>query len=109
VRYYQKSRVSFDINDYHYRAVLRRALSVKNGNLIGFKNEYLSVKDVLSEEEIAGRDEEILFDPYLRSIIKSRKDDSGIRDIIQTIQEQQFAVVTRPDRESSQTELFDVQ
>ncbi len=100
VRYYQKSRVSFDINDYHYRAVLRRALSVKNGNLIGFKNEYLSVKDVLSEEEIAGRDEEILFDPYLRSIIKSRKDDSGIRDIIQTIQEQQFAVVTRPERES---------
>ncbi|MDE7158621.1 MAG: hypothetical protein K2N74_03515, partial [Clostridiales bacterium] len=100
VRYYQKSRVSFQINEYAYRAVLRRALSVKNGKLLEFKNEYLSVKDVLSEEEIAGRDEEILFDPYLRSIIKSRKDDSGIRDIIQTIQEQQFNVVTRPERES---------
>lgn len=100
VRYYQKSRVSFSINEYDYKAVLRRALSVKNGSLLEFKNEYLSVKDVLSDEEIAGRDEEILFDPYLRSIIKSRKDDSSVRDIIRTIQEQQFDVVTRPERES---------
>ena len=100
VRYYQKSRVSFTINEYEYRTVLRRALSVKNGKLLSFKNEYLSVKDVLSPEEIAGRDEEILFDPYLRSIIKSRKDDTQIRDIIQTIQEKQFEIITRPERES---------
>ncbi len=99
VRYYQKSRVSFTINGYEYRTVLRRALSVQSGRVVDFKNEYLSVKDVLSEEEIAGRDEEILFDPYLRSIIKSRKDDTGIRDIIRTIQEQQFEIITRPERE----------
>ncbi len=100
VRYYQKSRVTFSINEYDYRTVLRRALYVKNGKLLDFKNEYLSVKDVLSEEEIAGRDDEILFDPYLRSIIASRKDDTGIRDIIRTIQEQQFEIITRPERES---------
>ena len=100
VRYYQKSRVNFTIHEYEYRTVLRRALSVKNGKLLGFKNEYLSVKDVLTPEEIAGRDEEILFDPYLRSIIKSRKDDTQIRDIIQTIQEKQFDVITKPERES---------
>ena len=100
VRYYQKSRVRFSINEYDYRTVLRRALSVKNGKLLDFKNEYLSVKDVLTPEEIAGRDEEILFDPYLRSIIKSRKDDAGIRDIIETIQEKQFEIITRPERES---------
>ncbi len=100
VRYYQKSRVSFSINEYDYRTVLRRALSVKNGKLLDYKNEYLYVRDVLTPEEIAGRDEEILFDPYLRSIIKSRKDDMGVRDIIQTIQEQQFEIITRPERES---------
>lgn len=100
VRYYQKSRVNFAINDYEYRTVMRRALYVKNGKFLDFKNEYLSVKEVLSEEEIAGRDEEILFDPYLRSIIASRKDDLGIRDIIRTIQEQQFEIITRPERES---------
>ncbi len=100
VRYYQKSRVNFCINDYEYHTVLRRALSVKNGKLLDYKNEYLSLRDYLSAEEIAGRDEEILFDPYLRSIIKDRKDDVRVRDIIQTIQEQQFDVITRPERES---------
>ena len=42
VRYYQKSRVNFRINEYEYRTVLRRSLSVKNGKVLGFKNEYLS-------------------------------------------------------------------
>ena len=100
VRYYQKSRVNFAINEYEYRTVMRRALYVKNGKFLDFKNEYLSVRGALSEEEIAGRDEEILFDPYLRSIIASRKDDLGIRDIIRTIQEKQFEIITRPERES---------
>ncbi len=100
VRYYQKSRVNFAINEYEYRTVLRRALSVKNGKLQEFRNEYLSVGDVLTREEIAGRDEEILFDPYLRSIIRSRKDDVHVRDIIRTIQEKQFEIITRPERES---------
>ncbi len=100
VRYYQKSRVNFRINEYEYRTVLRRSLSVKNGKVLGFKNEYLSVRDVLTPEEIAGRDEEILFDPYLRNIIRDRKDDVHIRDIIRTIQEQQFDIITRPERES---------
>ena len=100
VRYYQKSRVTFTINEYDYRTVLRRALSVKNGKLLDFRNEYLSVKDVLSPEEIAGRDEEILFDPYLRDIIRSRKDDVKVRDIIRTIQEKQFDIITLPERES---------
>lgn len=100
VRYYQKSRVTFRINEYEYRTVLRRALSVKNGKVLDFKNEYLSVKDVLSPEEIAGRDEEILFDPYLRRILKERKEDTRVRDIIQTIQEKQFEAITRPERES---------
>ncbi|MGN0823212.1 MAG: UvrD-helicase domain-containing protein [Candidatus Gallimonas sp.] len=100
VRYYQKSRIGFTINEYDYKTVLRRALSVKNGKLLEFRNEYLSVKDYLSAEEIAGRDEEILFDPFLRQIIKSRKDDTQIRDIIQTIQEKQFEIITLPERES---------
>lgn len=100
VRYYQKSRVNFGIHEYEYRTVLRRALSVKNGKLFGFKNEYLTVKDYLTPEEIAGRDEEILFDPYLRSIIKNRKNDARVRDIIETIQEKQFDIITKPERES---------
>ena len=100
IRYYQKSRVDFSINEYNYHTVLRRAIEAKNGKIESFKNEYLSVKDYLSPEEIAGRDEEILFDPYLREILQNRKDDDCIRDIIQTIQEQQFDIINKPERES---------
>ena len=96
-RYYQKSRVTFKINDFNYKLVLRRALRTKSGKVVDMQNEYLSVKDYLSKEEIAGRDEEIIFDPFLREIIKSRKEKSGITDIIDTIQERQYEIITLPE------------
>jgi len=97
-KYYQKSRISFTINEYDYKTVLRRSLRTHNGKVLDFKNEYLSVKDYLSREEIGGRDEEIIFDPYLRQLIKARKDEENIKDIIETIQEKQFEIITLPDR-----------
>ncbi len=99
-RYYQKSKLSFSINEYDYKIILRRALQTKNGKFIDFKNEYLSLKDYLTKEEIGGRDEELIFDPYLRGILKERKDESTIRDIIETIQEKQFEMITLPEREN---------
>lgn len=97
-KYYQKSKIFFSINEYDYKLILRRALRTKNGKVEDFRNEYLSVKEYLSREEIDGRDEEILFDPYLRNIIKSRKDETDIKDIIETIQEKQFEIITLPER-----------
>ncbi len=99
-RYYQKSKLSFSINEYDYKIILRRALQTKNGKFIDFKNEYLSLKDYLTKEEIGGRDEELIFDPFLRGILKERKDESTIRDIIETIQEKQFEMITLPEREN---------
>ena len=51
-RYYQKSSVRFSINEYDYKVILRRALRVTEGRTVGFKNEFLSVRDYLSPEEI---------------------------------------------------------
>lgn len=99
-KYYQKSQIQFSINEYNYKLILRRALRTQNGKFIDFKNEYLSLKDYLSKEEIAGRDEEIIFDPYLKEILKSRKERSEISDIIETIQEKQYEIITKPERDS---------
>ncbi|MDD6996183.1 MAG: UvrD-helicase domain-containing protein [Candidatus Borkfalkiaceae bacterium] len=99
-RYYQKSSVRFSFNEYDYKVILRRALRVKEGKTEGFRNEFLSVRDYLSREEIAGRDEEILFDPYLREILKSRKEELNVRDIIETIQEKQYEVISLPEKEN---------
>ncbi|MBE5751840.1 MAG: hypothetical protein E7357_05455 [Clostridiales bacterium] len=97
-RYYQKSCSTFTINEYEYKTVLRRAIRAKCGTLIDFKNEYLSLRDYLTAEEIADRDEENVLDPFLREIIKNRKEESAVRDIIETIQEKQYEIITRPEK-----------
>ena len=98
-KYYQKSRTSFSINDYDYKLILRRALRTRNGRVEEMKNEYLSLKGYLTEEEIGGRDESIIFDPFLKQILQSRKEKSEITDIIETIQEKQYEIITLPERD----------
>ncbi|MCH5147816.1 MAG: AAA family ATPase [Clostridiales bacterium] len=98
-KYYQKSRTSFSINEYDYKLILRRALRTKSGKVLDIKNEYLSLSDYLSKEEIGGRNEELIFDPFLKEILQSRKEKSEVLDIIETIQEQQFEIITLPERD----------
>lgn len=98
-KYYQKSRTAFDINGYDYKLVLRRALRTKNGKVLDMQNEYLSLKDYLTAEEIGGRDESIIFDPFLKEILRTRKEKSEICDIIETIQEKQYEIITLPERD----------
>ena len=57
----------------------------------------MSLKDYLSAEEIADRDEENVLDPFLREIIKNRKQETAVRDIIETIQEKQYEIITQPE------------
>ena len=96
-RYYQKSKLSFTINEYDYKLVLRRAIRTQSGRVLDFKNEYLSVGDNLTKEEIAGRDAAVIFDPFLKEILSSRKEKQEICDIIETIQEKQYEIITAPE------------
>ncbi|MDE7163286.1 MAG: UvrD-helicase domain-containing protein [Clostridia bacterium] len=96
-RYYQKSKLDFTINQFNYKLVLRRAIRTKSGRVEDFKNEYLSVGDNLSKEEIAGRDAAVIFDPFLKEILSSRKEKQEICDIIETIQEKQYEIITAPE------------
>ncbi len=98
-KYYQKSRTFFTINDYNYKLILRRALRTKSGKVLDIKNEYLSLSDYLSQEEIGGRDEALVFDPFLKEILSNRKESREICDIIQTIQEKQFEIITLPEND----------
>lgn len=95
-RYYQKSKLEFSINEFNFKLVLRRAIRTLNGKVEDFKNEYLSVGDNLTKEEIDGRDASVIFDPFLKEILSSRKDKQEICDIIETIQEKQYEIITAP-------------
>ncbi len=97
-RYYQKSCSTFTFNEYEYKTVLRRAIRTKSGKILDFKNEYLSLKEYLSTEEIKDRDEENMLDPFLREIIKARKEEASVKDIIETIQEKQYEIITQPQK-----------
>ena len=99
-RYYQKSCSSFTFNEYEYKTVLRRAIRTKSGKVLDFKNEYLSLRDYLSADEIKDRDEENVLDPFLREIIKTRKEENAVKDIIETIQEKQYEIITGPEKEN---------
>ena len=96
-RYYQKSKFEFSINNYDYKLVLRRAVRTKSGKVEDFKDEYLSVGDNLTKEEIGGRDTAVIFDPFLKEILSSRKEKQEICDIIETIQEKQYEIITAPE------------
>ncbi|MGN1372793.1 MAG: UvrD-helicase domain-containing protein [Candidatus Coproplasma sp.] len=96
-RYYQKSKLEFSINEFNFKLVLRRAIRTLNGKVVDFKNEYLSVGDNLTKEEIDGRDASVIFDPFLKEILASRKDKQEICDIIETIQEKQYEIITAPE------------
>ena len=96
-RYYQKSCSTFTFGEYEYKTILRRAIRTRNGKVVDFKNEYLSLKEYLSAEEIADRDEDNILDPFLREIIKARKEESSVKDIIETIQEMQYEIITQAE------------
>ncbi len=98
-RYYQKSKTSFSINGYEDQLILHGALRTKNGQEMDLKNEYLNLSDYLSKEEIGGRDESLVFDPFLKEILRGRKEKQEICDIIETIQEKQFEIITLPERD----------
>lgn len=96
-RYYQKSCSTFTINEYDYKTVLRRALKTRGGKIQDFKNEYLSLKEYLTAEEIGDKEQDNVLDPYLREIIQRRKEESTVKDIIETIQEKQYEIITCPE------------
>ncbi|MGN0817896.1 MAG: UvrD-helicase domain-containing protein [Candidatus Coproplasma sp.] len=97
-KYFQKSQLNFSINQFDYRLILRRAVRAFNGKITDFQNEYLNLNGYLSEEEIGGRDEAVIFDPFLKDILSSRKEKQEICDIIETIQEKQYEIITAPER-----------
>ena len=99
-KYYQKSRAGFSINEYDYKTILRRAIRAKEGKVLDFRDEFLAVRDYLTAEEIGGKDKEIIYDSYLQEIIEERKEEPSVKDIIETIQEKQYEIITQPDEKN---------
>ena len=79
--YYAQNQTSFDVKENKYLLLLRRALHIANGELISYKTEY-DATDVSLEGE--------LIDPFLLTVLKDKRRQNRLTDIIRTIQARLF-------------------
>ena len=83
-RYYLKNEIKFKYNEYYYKLLLRRALEIKNKQLIRYNDEYVEGEALYDG----------LTDPFLLEVIKEKRTDNVLTDIIKTIQSNQNKIIT---------------
>ena len=85
--YYSHTRKDFVVDDVRYYLSLRRALDIKNGELIRYNTEYDGESVSLNGEVI---------DPFLLEVLRDKRRHYKLTDIIQTIQENQNEIIRKP-------------
>lgn len=88
--FYMKSERTFQINGYKYQLALRRALDVKKGVLLAYNTEY-DVTDVSLEGDV--------MDPFLITVLRDKRREHRLTDIIKTIQGKQNEIIRKPREE----------
>lgn len=89
--FYNKREHKFVVNGNDYELFLRRAIDIKNSKLVSVKTEYDAINLSLEGEVI---------DPFLISVLKDKRRNYKLTDIIQTIQENQNKIIRKPLNES---------
>ncbi len=93
--YYAANQKEFTVNGRDYLLALRRALDIKDGQLITYRTEY--------DGETVSLEGDVI-DPFLLTVLKDKRRHNRLTDIIRTIQGNQNEII-RKDR----TESFVVQ
>jgi len=89
--YYISNQKEFRINGINYLLSLRRALDVKNKTLVSYRTEYDGTTVSLEGEVI---------DPFLLTVLKDKRRQNRLTDIIRTIQGNQNDIIRKPRTES---------
>ena len=90
--FYQKREKKFKVNDYLYHLRLRRAVDIQNAVLRSVNTEYNAKGGTLLDADVV--------DPFLLSVLREKKADHRLTDIIRTIQENQDDIIAKPHDES---------
>lgn len=102
-QYYIKNITKFIYNGLNYDLQLRRALRIRNSILTGYENEFAKaayLKDLTHEEVAADMQTEKITDPFLQDIIRQKHFQNKLTDIIESIQENQNAIITYDENNS---------
>lgn len=87
----QKSKKEFNINGYHYTLYLRRAIKIEDEKLQMVNTEY--------DVDTVSLDGEVI-DPFLLSVLRDKRRNHVLTDIVRTIQENQNDIISKPLGES---------
>ena len=83
-RYYKRNEVNFKLNGLDYTTSLIRTINIKNGILQKVYNEYLQGKGTYLS----------ISDPFLQHILKEKRNQKELTNIISSIQENQNKIIT---------------
>ncbi len=89
--YTQKTQKAFEYNGNQYTLMLRRALEIQKAKLITCNTEYDGGEASLEGEVI---------DPFLLTVLKDKRRQLRLTDIVRTIQENQNEIMRRPITEN---------
>ncbi len=89
--FYMKSERNFHAGQTDYVLQLRRALDVKGGQLISYRTEF--------DGETVSLEGDVI-DPFLLTVLKDKRRQNRLTDIIKTIQSNQNDIIRRPRTES---------
>lgn len=89
--YYATNQKDFNIEGTNYSLALRRALEIKDAKLINYKTEY--------DGETVSLEGDVI-DPFLLTVLKDKRRQNRLTDIIRTIQGNQNDIIRKPRTES---------
>jgi len=89
--YYATNQKDFNIEGSAYSLALRRALEIKDGTLVNYKTEY--------DGEAVSLEGDVI-DPFLLTVLKDKRRQNRLTDIIRTIQENQNQIIRKPRTEN---------
>ena len=84
-KYYFKNTTKFNLDSDEYELCLRRAIEIENSKLTSFNDEYI-INNKMANNGIT--------DPFLIQILKGKRNQKRLTDIIKTIQSNQNDLVT---------------
>ena len=88
--YTQTSDIKFSFEGVDYELTLRRDLDIRKSRLVGYKTLYALDSDLEGD----------VIDPFLRTVLKDKRREKKLTDIIRTIQENQNLIIRKPLKES---------
>ena len=89
--YYVKTEKEFTVKEYKYRLALRRSLEIQDAKLIRYNTEFDGESVSLQGDVI---------DPFLLKVLKDKRRQNRLTDIIQSIQGNQNEIIRKPRKDS---------